>query len=87
MRPSTSSIERFDQLRASNPDCGFALYAFEPRGVVTLEIMPPEADVAPYQFVGATAEEAMDKAFPPETSPEPEEPQPEPDPPSASVFD
>jgi hypothetical protein len=64
MPKSISLLERFDRIRAENPDCGFAIYAYEPHGPVTLEILTPEADAPPYQFVGATAEEAMEKAFP-----------------------
>lgn len=86
-RASTFSPERFDQLRAENPDCGFALYALEPRGPVTLEVIPPEADARVYQFVGATADEAMNQAFPPlAESPEPET-IPVPAAPTGSVFD
>lgn len=86
-RASTFSPERFDQLRAENPDCGFALYALEPRGPVTLEVIPPEADARVYQFVGATADEAMSQAFPPlAENPEPET-IPAPAAPAGSVFD
>lgn len=74
-QPSSSSdvlTERFDRLRAEHPDCGFALYAYEPRGPVTLEIITPEADAAPYQFTGNTAAEAMAKAVPAAAAPAPE---------------
>lgn len=86
-RTSTFSPERFDQLRAENPDCGFALYALEPRGPVTLEVIPPEADAQVYQFVGATADEAMNKAFPPLAEDAEPETMPSPAAVAASVFD
>ncbi|CDZ55070.1 hypothetical protein [Neorhizobium galegae] len=90
MRASISLLERFDRIRAENPDCGFALYAYEPRGAVTLEIMTPEVGASPYQFTGATAAEAMEAAFPTKPDPYLDPPTPEPaasPTPAASVFD
>ena len=64
------SPDRFDQLRAENPDLGFALYAIEPGGPVTLEVYTPDGQVFP--FTELTAEAALSKAFPPpEDVPEP----------------
>lgn len=76
-----------DDLRARYPALGFALYAYEPGGAVTLEVMDG-SDV--YSFKGATMTEAVALAFPPEpadienpiSDPEPETPAP-----AASVFD
>lgn len=62
MPGSTSSPERFDRLRDENPDLILNLYAMEPGGLVTLEIITPDA--ATYVFRGATAAEAMHLAFP-----------------------
>lgn len=52
----------FDELRDAYPELGFALYAIEPRGVVTLEV---HEDGQVFSFIGATAQEAIDTAFPP----------------------
>lgn len=70
-----------DDLRARYPSLGFALYALDPRGVVTLEIYDGD-DIFPFR--GATAAEAIGLAFPPE--PEAETARAEPEQP-ASVFD
>jgi hypothetical protein len=53
----------FDELRDAFPELGFALYALEPRGVVTLEV---HEDGQVFSFIGATAQEAIDTAFPPQ---------------------
>lgn len=52
-----------DELRAAEPALGFALYAFEPGGLVTLEIHTPDGQV--FTFKAATAQAALDAAFPP----------------------
>lgn len=52
----------FDALRSAFPQLGFALYALEPLGDVTLEIYT--ADGAVYSFTSATAEGAIAAAFP-----------------------
>lgn len=62
MGKSTYSPDRLDELRSENPALGFALYAMEPRGAVTFEVYTPDGGT--YAFVGATAEEAMNLAFP-----------------------
>lgn len=54
----------FDELRDANPELRFALYATGDDGLVTLEIYTPDEQV--FSFVGRTAEEAIDIAFPPE---------------------
>mgnify|MGYP007112247724 CR=1 FL=1 len=76
---STDAAERFDRLRAQYPDLGMAVYAYDPRGVVTLEIHTPEADTAPYTFTGATLAEVLARAFPEEIV--------EAAPPTESIFD
>lgn len=79
--PPTSSTSRLDELRAANPDLGFGIYALEPRGAVTLEIMTPDGNV--YSFTGLSEAEVLDRAFPPDlgkpTPQEPEDPAPAPD--------
>ena len=52
----------FDEVRAANPGFGFALYALEPGGLVTLEVLTPEGDL--FSFPADTAEEAIAGAFP-----------------------
>jgi hypothetical protein len=64
MPTTPSSTEHFDDLRASHPELGFALYAIEPGRPVTLEIYTPDGGVFP--FVGASAREAIETAFPPQ---------------------
>ena len=65
--------ERFDAIRAENPDLGFALYALEPGGPVTLEIVTPDGGL--FTFKGATAAAAIEAAFPtPSVSPTPPQP-------------
>jgi len=66
----------FDDARAAHPSLAFALYAFEPGGAVTLEIMAPGGDV--FSFSGPTTQAALDLAFPPE---------PIADPPAGNAFD
>lgn len=81
MAPNSLSdvAERFDALRAANPDLGFAVYAYEPRGVVTLEIHTPEVGAEPYTFKGATLADALAQAFPEAGAKTPE--------PEPSIFD
>lgn len=67
-----------DDLRRLRPDLALALYALEPGGPVTLEIIH---DGQVYSFSGTTEAEAILTAFPP--TPEPQ-PAPLPD---HSVFD
>lgn len=58
-----------DDLRAAHPDLGFALYAIEPHGTVTLEVHTPIGDVFTYE--GKTAAAAIQVAFPPDVPKEP----------------
>lgn len=56
-------MSRFDELRAANPDTGFAIYAIEPGGPVTLELF---AAGTVFTFRGASEDDVLDMAFPPE---------------------
>ena len=58
----------YDELRAAHPDLVFNVYAMEPGGAVTLEVIA--AGEPPYTFTAPTLAEAIDAAFPP--SPEPD---------------
>lgn len=77
-----------DELRTSMPELGFALYAYEPSGPVTLEILAPDGQT--FSFTGKTVSEAVAAAFP---QPPPEEQAPTAPAPAettatpASVFD
>ena len=62
----------FDLLRAANPLLGFAVYAYDPAGPVTLEITTPFKTVVP--FTGVTLAAACALAFPPPVMPAPEPP-------------
>ena len=60
----------FDELRAAHPLLGFAVYAYEPHGTVTLEVHAP--DGATFAFPLATLQAAIDTAFPtPQIQPSP----------------
>ena len=52
----------FDALRATHPALGFSVYAIDPGGPVTLEIVTPVGDY--FQFKAATFAEAVALAFP-----------------------
>ncbi|WP_316397314.1 hypothetical protein [Bradyrhizobium sp. 33ap4] len=69
-----------DDLRRAQPDLAFAVYAMEPRGIVTLEIYTDDGQV--YSFTGETEADAILAAFP-----APPEEQPEPAPALRSIFD
>ena len=68
--PSTFSPERFDALRAENPDLIINLYAMTPRGVVTLEVITPDGET--YSWTAETAAQAYVMAFPERVEPVPE---------------
>ena len=55
-------MTRFDELRRDNPMLRFNLYAMEPYGPVTLEIITP--DDLTFSFTAMTAAGALEKAFP-----------------------
>lgn len=67
-----------DDLRTQHPRLGFALYALEPGGVVTLELLDEDGNV--FTFRGKTAQQVLLTAFPPL-------PPPDPEPTPASIFD
>jgi len=66
---SVSSPERFDRLREERPDLALTLYAMDPGGLVTLEVITPEGEV--FTFLGPTAAAAMRTAFPEPTTDQP----------------
>lgn len=68
-----------DALRAKYPHLGFAVYAFEPNGPVTLECLT--ADGKTFQFHGPTLADAIVAGFAEDAE------QPQPEAPDASVFD
>lgn len=58
-------MDRFDAIRAANPDLAISLYALTPGGSVTLEVL--DAAGGSWTWVGATGADAMEMAFPSET--------------------
>lgn len=44
-----------DDIRAAHPHLGLALYAYEPGGLVTLEVHTPEGDIFSFQAHDASA--------------------------------
>lgn len=54
----------FDEIRATNPDLGLALYAIEPGQPVTLEVYTPDGQTFSWRAADAAA--ALALAFPPE---------------------
>lgn len=66
----TSSL---DEARAAYPHLGFALYALEPGGAVTLEIHAPDGQM--FTARAKTEAAALAKMFPPEMADEPDEPE------------
>lgn len=71
-----------DALRAKYPHLGFAVYAYDPLGPVTLECINVEGKS--FKFEGPTLAAAIAAAFAEDVEPEP---QSQPDTPDASVFD
>lgn len=64
--PPISSLDRFEEIRAANPEVAFYVTATV-LGGVTLELVTP--DQAVYRFDGRALAEALEAAFP--TTPEP----------------
>jgi hypothetical protein len=58
-----------DELREQHPELGVTLYAMEPGGPVTLEVITPDGEV--FSWTAPTAAAAIARAFPPDM-PEPE---------------
>jgi len=74
-----------DDLRAAFPALGFAVYAYAPGGVVTLEVLDGDNT---FTFQGLTLTAAIHSAFPPPApAPEPPPPEPEQAQPKPTVFD
>lgn len=77
----TTSICLLDELRQAQPELGFAVYAYEPGGPVTLEAITPDGDI--FSWRGDTVADAIAEAFPPDDDgQEPETPEPE-----INIFD
>lgn len=72
-----------DDARAAFPKLGLALYALDPGGPVTLEVVSADGQIFP--FKGPTEAAVIARAFP--SLVEPPAPLPEPDPPRPNVFD
>lgn len=66
-----------DKARAAFPLLGLALYAYEPRGPVTLEVHT--ADGQTFSFIGPSEAAVIARAFPSLAEPDP--------PPPPNVFD
>lgn len=64
--------DTLDDLRAKYPTFGFAVYALEPGGEVTLEVLTPDSTV--FSFNSPTVASVIDAAFPAPAA-EPETPQ------------
>lgn len=77
---SISTISSLDEARAANPDLGFAIYCYEPRGPVTLEVLTPDNQT--FTWIRPSLSEALAAAFPPD----PVEPIDEPEP-TIDIFD
>lgn len=54
--------QSLDDLRTQFPELGFAVYAMEPRGLVTLEIYAPDGQT--YSFKGESEDAVIGQAFP-----------------------
>lgn len=74
------SSSDFDQLRAAFPRCGFAAYAYEPGGPVTLEIITSFGEPVAIQAATLADAIALATAAPPGAAPKPD---PEP---AADIF-
>lgn len=55
-------ISSLDAARLAHPELGYAIYAYEPRGAVTLEIHDPAGEV--FTFTAESEEAAFLLAFP-----------------------
>lgn len=76
----------FDDTRARFPHLGFAIYAFEPGGPVTLEVL--SADGQRFTLTRPTLATALARAFPAPALERPTQPDVTPEPePAPNVFD
>lgn len=57
----------FDDARTAHPGFGFALYAIEAGGPVTMEIIALDGQI--FTFTGPTEQAVLDLAFPPAPPP------------------
>lgn len=57
----------FDQIREAWPHLGLAVYAYEPGGLVTVEVLA--ADGSRFELSGLTLDDTLGRLF---TAPEPE---------------
>jgi hypothetical protein len=71
----------FDEARDARPAFGFAVYAYEPGGPITLEVHTPLDGM--FTFEGPTLQSALDRAFPPPLP----EPEPAAEEPTPNAFD
>lgn len=69
-------MQTLDEARAAQPAFAMALYALEPGGPVTLEIITPDGQ--PFTFEGPTEAAVLSRAFPPAAAAAP--------PPEADIF-
>jgi len=74
----------FDEARQARPTFGFAVYAYEPGGPITLEVHTPVDGL--FTFEGPTLQAALDRAFPPPL-PQPEVEIPAAEPETPNAFD
>lgn len=76
----------FDTLRAKYPHLGYAAYAYDPGGPVTIECIT--ADGKSFKFTGPTMLAAIAEGFPEDSAePEPTEAPAPSEPAGSSVFD
>jgi len=71
-----ASLSDLDQLREKHPDLAIGVYALDPGGPVTLEIITPDQEV--FSWRAGTLAAAIARAFPepPAPDPAPEQAQP-----------
>jgi len=80
-------MSKFDEIRATYPAIGFAVYCITPGDPVTLEAYVNTDDL-PFTWTGPTLEAVLDAAFPAQPPAEPEqEANEEPTAPTTSAFD
>lgn len=60
-------MKSFDDLRAEHPTSGFAIYAYEPGGAVTLEVIDSDGKI--YALTRPTLAEVLRTLYPPDPPP------------------